>query len=103
MEFKISNFGLCFSKSHFNKEKLFVDVYADLSNADCLDDRKSSYRYTLKANERPLSWCSKKSPQVCLSSCEAEYYAMSECAWKIKFARNLLKDLKLPSNDVIPM
>ena len=28
---------------------------------------------------------------------------MSECAQEIKFARNLLKDLELPSNDVIPM
>ena len=35
---KNSNFGLCFPKSHFNKEKLFGDVYANLSNADCLDD-----------------------------------------------------------------
>ena len=100
---KNPNLGLCFPKSHFNKEELFVDAYADSSNADCLDDRKSSYGYTLRANGRPLSWRSKKSPQVCLSSCEAEYHAMSECAWEIKFARNLLKDLELPSNDVIPM
>ena len=100
---KNPNLGLCFPKSHFNKEKLFIDVYADLSNANCLDDQKSSYGYTLRANGRPLSWCSKKSPQVCLSSCEAEYHAMSECAWEIKFAKNLLKDLELPSNDVVPM
>ena len=54
-------------------------------------------------NGKPLSWHFKKSPQVCLSSCEAEYHAMSECTQEIKFARNLLKDLELPSNDVIPM
>ena len=30
-------------------------------------------------------------------------HAMSECAQEIKFARNLLTDLELSSNDVIPM
>ena len=57
---KNSNFGLCFPKSHFNKEKLFVDAYANLSNANCLDDQKSSYGHTLRANGKPFSWCFKK-------------------------------------------
>ena len=35
---KNPNFDLCFPKSHFHKEKLFVNAYADSSNADCLDD-----------------------------------------------------------------
>ena len=77
---KNPNLGLCFPKSHFNKEKLFVDAYADLSNANYLDDRKSSYGYILRANGRSLSWNSKKSLQVCLSSCKAKYHVMSECA-----------------------
>ena len=40
-------------------------------------------------------------PQVCLSNCEAKYHTMSECVQEIKFAKNLLKDLELPSNDII--
>ena len=70
----------------------------DSSFSDCPDDCTSSYGYVMRINGRPISWQSKKEPQIYLSSCEAEYHAMTETTREITFIKNLLCELELPHN-----
>ena len=68
-----------FSKLDNNKRKdLFFDTYSDLSFSDCPDDCTSSYGYVTRINGKPISWRSKKEPQIYLSNCKAEYHTMTE-------------------------
>ena len=96
---KFSDYGLNFLKLDDNERKdLFFDAYSDSSFSDCPDDCTSSYGYVMRINGRPISWRSKKEPQIYLSSCEAEYHAMTETIREITFIENLLCELELPHN-----
>ena len=48
-----------------------------------------------------ISWMSKTQPSVTLSSCEAEYVALSTCATEVKFVQMLFEEL-LPTHNTRP-
>jgi len=64
-------------------------------------DRKSitGYCFKLAKNGCLISWNTKKQPLVALSSCEAEYVAMTSAVQEAKFLRMLLNDMFIKSPD----
>ena len=85
-----ANYSLNFCKCH--SLKLFGFCDSDWATSE---DRKSISGYCFKlSNEGPLvSWRSKKQTSVALSSCEAEYVAISVAVQELKFLNQLLVDM----------
>ena len=59
------------------------------------DDRKSisGYCFFLNSDGPSISWKSKKQPIVTLSSCEAEYVALTQALQEAKFLQQLFSDM----------
>ena len=60
-----------------------------------LEDRRSmtGYCFQLSKNGPLISWKSRKQPTVALSTCEAEYMALSAATQEAKFLTQLLVDM----------
>ena len=85
------NVGLVFVKN--SNLNLKVKAYVDSDFASDSNDRKSVTGYVIKLNDNLITWCSKKQSVVALSSCEAEYYALTKCMTECLFLRNLLLEI----------
>jgi hypothetical protein len=76
-----SNYKLEFNKN----EKAEIICYTDADWAGEADDRKSTSGFVFVLKGGAISWCSKKQPTIALSTCEAEYlalsHAMQEAVW----------------------
>jgi hypothetical protein len=91
-----------FSMDHLveNSPKLQVTVWTD---SDWKDDKvsgKSTYGYLVQLGTGPgniVSWRSKRTGRVMLSSTEAEYYALGKGAQQALWLRGLLTELRIPS------
>lgn len=92
------NFGLKFVKI---KQYLNVSAFVDADFANDENDRKSITGFLIKLGGNAIFWKSKKQGIVTLSSCEAEYVALSHCVTECIYLSQLLKDLI--ENDVYPM
>jgi hypothetical protein len=68
--------------------------YADSNWAGCLDTRRSTTGMVLKFGGSIIDWSSKRQTTVALSSCEAEYMAVSDAARSILWAKNILGELR---------
>ena len=68
-------------------------AYADADWGSDAIDRKSYSAHVIILSGSPILWEPKKQKTVALSSAEAEYMAMSECAKEVIYFRNLLKEL----------
>jgi hypothetical protein len=86
---------LFYSKS--NEYKLMG--YSDSDWCGDVDDRKSTSGYVFYLGDTTFTWISKKQPIVTLSTCEAEYVAVSWCVGHAIWLRNLLRELKLPQHE----
>ena len=84
------DYGLTFRKSDLN---LFA--FCDADWASTLDNRRSisGYCFMLSANGPAISWKSKKQKSVALSTCEAEYMALSATCQEVAYLCRLLKDI----------
>ena len=69
------DYGLIFTKDQ--KENSDLRGYTDADFASC-SSRKSRTGYAFKVGNSVLSWGSKKQSVIALSTCEAEYYALTE-------------------------
>ncbi|KAK2578458.1 hypothetical protein KPH14_012665, partial [Odynerus spinipes] len=83
-----SNFFLCYEKSD-----LRITGYVDADFANDESDRKSCTGYAFLMGNGAISWESKKQSNISISTCEAEYVAISEACKEAKFLRCLLSDL----------
>jgi hypothetical protein len=75
------------------KEGLILHGYSDSNMAGNVDDRKSTSGMVFYLGPNPISWNSQKQKVVALSSCEAEYIAVSTAACQGVWLRRLLADL----------
>ena len=57
------------------------------------DDRKSVSGYIVCINGNPVSWSSRKQKTTALSSCEAEFLALSEAVREALWLRQLLAEM----------
>ena len=96
---KYPDYGIVFPKCDQPSEtKLDVELYSDASWADDRSDGFSSYGYLVCLNGASIAWKSKKTLSICLSSCESEYYALSEASNEAFYLNNLLSELKFDYN-----
>jgi hypothetical protein len=66
-------------KPTFNKDNKFnIEAYSDSEFAGDRETRASVYGFVTLICGAPISWKSKSSKSVTLSSTEAEYFAASE-------------------------
>jgi hypothetical protein len=69
-----------------------LEGISDSEYAGDPDTRISVYGYVLYFGGAPIAWKSKAGKSVTLSSTEAEYYATSEIAKEVIFAKKLLEE-----------
>jgi hypothetical protein len=60
------------------------------------NDRKSISGFIILLGDSPIAWSSKQQAVVALSSCEAEYIAVTHCARDVLWFRNLFSELGYP-------
>ena len=91
-------YGLKFQKS--DKLKLFGFCDADWGASE---DRYSisGYSFQLSSNGPLISWKSRKQRTVALSSCEAEYVALTDVMQEAKFLRQLFADMSGSNKDCV--
>jgi hypothetical protein len=77
---------MVYLQAQFNNDGFYLEGISDSEYAGDPDTRISVYGYV-------LAWKSKAGKSVILSSTEAEYYATSEIAKKVVFAKNLLEEI----------
>ena len=75
--------------------------YVDADYAGCLDTRKSTTGYVFTLASGPISWSSKLQSTVSLSTCEAEYAAVSAAGREAKWIISILEEIGF--GDVRPM
>lgn len=85
--------ALKYTKS--NKHDLTISAYVDSNFANNINDRKSISGFILRLNDNSVFWKSKKQTIVALSSCEAEYVALSTCITECLFLKQLLENQAL--------
>ena len=92
---------LVFRKS---KSGLVLQGFSDSDWAGSTEDRRSTtgYYFSLNPDGPPVSWKSKKQTTVALSSCEAEYMALSACSQEALFLEMLVRDL-IPTGKFKPV
>ena len=80
--------------------ELSITTFSDSDWAGCRKTRKSVSGFVVYLGKTPISWKSKTQPTVALSSCEAEYVALSitvkEILWITQFFKEVGHDLELP-------
>lgn len=70
-----------------------MNRYTDSNWCRDIDDMKSTTGYIFLLGGAPVPWCSRKEPMVSLSSCEAEYIAVSICACQAVWLMNLIDEI----------
>ena len=84
------------SKSNTNKSEIIG--YCDSSFADDKLDRHSTFGYCIFYNGMNcVSWSSKKTDTVVLSTCEAEYFAITKLTQELMFFKQLINELSANS------
>jgi len=74
---------------------LKITAYCDAAFANHVDTRRSTSGYIVFINGSPVSWKSKLQSVVALSSTEAEYISLAECAKEVLWNDALLKELNI--------
>jgi hypothetical protein len=83
--------GLYYTDS--GTQEINVEIQSDSDWGSNVDDRRSTTGYVLLVNGNPVSWCSRKQKSTALSSCEAEFMALSEAMREGLWLRQLLIEL----------
>ena len=88
------NFGLIFKKQKLDGPSgLEINGYSD-SNWGMSSDRKSTTGYCFRLLDSALvSWKTKKQPTVALSTCEAEFMALTSAVQEALYLKQLLIDI----------
>lgn len=80
------------------KQVEVLHAYSDASWAEDKDDRKSTTGYYCSVNGGAISWSSRKQNIVTLSSCEAEYVALTETCKEVTWLREIASAFEIKNN-----
>ncbi|TPX54571.1 DNA-directed DNA polymerase [Powellomyces hirtus] len=72
---------------------LMLVAYSDADYARCTDTRRSTSGYVFMLNGAAISWKSQRQKSTALSTAEAEYIALAECAKEALWIQGLLSEL----------
>ena len=86
--------SICYSR---NKNPYPIG-FADSDFAGDKKDSKSTYGYIIQLAGGPISWKSKKSSTIALSTLEAEYKAITEGIREIQWLTGLFSEISRPLN-----
>jgi hypothetical protein len=75
----------------FSRSDGKLNGYTDSDWAGDTEDRRSTSGYIFTLGSAPVSWKKRKQPTVALSSCEAEYMALTEATKEALYLRTLCK------------
>ena len=75
--------------------EVVVEAYCDSNWGGDLDNRKSRSGYVVYVGNGPVAWASKTQRTVALSSCEAEYMALTEALKECLWVHHLLTELNV--------
>ena len=96
--------GTLNQKLSYQKSKNGLGIHG-YSDADwgSSSDRKSTTGYYFSLNEEgpAISWKSKKQPTVALSTCEAEYMALTAATQEALFLNMIVKDFSLLTSSLV--
>ena len=85
-------------------QKLQLTVYVDSDHGGALDDRKSISGYIIYLGNTPIIWRSRRQKgKPAVSSCEAEYIALSACINEMVWINAFLSELSFRIPLPIPM
>ena len=94
------NQGLKFSKDKNFDGKIRIRAFVDSDWAGCIDTRRSTMGYIIHVSGCPVAWKSKLMKTLALSSCEAEFMALTEVCreimWMCRFLEELGIDYHMP-------
>jgi hypothetical protein len=85
-----------------NGEK-HLNAFVDADYAGDTVDRKSMLEYFVKIGDAACIWGSKKHIAVALSTCEAEYHALTMAAKKVVWIRRVLEEAGLGISGATPV
>jgi hypothetical protein len=81
-------------KANFSKDKkIHVEAYSDSEFAGDRETRASVYGFVIFVCDAPVSWKSRSTKSVTLSSTEAEYYGASETSKEEIFIKNIIESI----------
>lgn len=83
-----SDYGLIYTKGTCE-----LSVFVDSDYAGDTIDRKSTTGYIVKLGDTVVNWGARKQASVALSTCEAEYLALSDASQEVIWMRRLLKEI----------
>lgn len=84
-----------------SSDRLGLLGYSDSDWGGDLESRRSMSGYVFKMANGPVSWSSKRQKTVALSSCEAEYMALTEATKEAVWMHGLLKELGLKGFETV--
>ncbi len=88
------NYGLMFNcPNKVSLESMSITIYTDASWGADVNDRKSTSGTLVMFNGNIINWSSKRQSTVALSSCEAEYYAISTGTQEALWYQSLLCEM----------
>lgn len=76
-------------------------AYSDADYARCTDTRRSTSGYVFMLNGAAISWKSQRQKSTALSTAEAEYIALAECAKEALWIQGLLLELSAPKQSAV--
>ena len=75
------------------------NIFSDANHAGCLETARSTTGFVVIMNGGAVHWSSKRQPTVALSTCEAEYMALTETSKHTMWLRQLIPVL-IPSTSL---
>src|ERR1700678_1515334 len=85
------NYGVTYSRD----ADFSPHAYVDADYGGCRDTRRSTSGYVFIMASGPVTWSSKRQTTVTLSTVEAEYVAMSQCAQQMVWMQSWLSEVEV--------
>lgn len=86
-----------------SQQQAKLQAYCDSDWAGCPNTRRSTTGFCILLGQTPISWKAKRQSVVSRSSAEAELRSMAMTICEVMWVKQLLKDLGMKDNDVVPV
>ena len=93
--------GIVVGSKDTTTEGTYLSAYCDSDWAGDISGKKSTGAYIVLLNGGIVTWKSYKQKCTTVSSTEAEYIALSECAQKLHYERKVAHELGMDENTMI--